>query len=67
VHNLLYAISPSGNKDKLKDTAEYLKISPGKDYVDLYGFDAYAKSNSEALSATRTVVRLATSMGRLRR
>ncbi|XP_046583556.1 mannan endo-1,4-beta-mannosidase-like [Haliotis rubra] len=42
VHNILYAICP----DKFKDEADYLKVYPGDNYVDIIGTDYYFDNGS---------------------
>ena len=60
VHNLLIAWSPNWS---WKD--EYFIGYPGDEYVDVFGFDVYAKSLLPVLPAIRTVVERAEQRGKI--
>jgi len=67
VHNLIYAISPSS----FNNQADYLKIFPGDDLIDIFGMDFYFSQTpnvSEAqlfLSRLRVPAQLSLSRGKI--
>ncbi len=67
VHNLIYAISPSS----FNSQADYLKIFPGDDVVDIFGMDFYFSQTPNMseeqlfLSRLRVPAQLALSRGKI--
>lgn len=60
VHNFLYAWSPNWSWK-----ADYFVGYPGDDYVDVFGYDVYAKSLTPFLPALRKLVEDAESRGKI--
>ncbi len=60
VHNVLYAWSPNWSWK-----SEYFLAYPGDDYVDIFGFDLYAKSLTPFLPQLRQVVEDAEARGKI--
>lgn len=66
VHNLLYAYSP----DVFNSEDNYMERFPGKDYVDVLGFDDYADYRSrttipKAIEQLKILVKIAQKMNKL--
>ena len=65
VHNLLYSYSP----DRFNSEEEYLDRFPGKEYVDVLGYDDYhsfasERSISKGIESLRTLVELGEKMNK---